>query len=421
MKGAQSVAEMAGIPRYTQIRDQLRRKIETGELAPGMRLPPENELFKLFDASNTTVLRALKELVQEGLIIRRQGSGTFVTEQKRPPLIPGRALKLGILWMESVRASAFDTLCHRLSLGAFNSWGVQGVEPELDEDRARTYTRGTWRQPERGLIVECLGNEPGGRNRAPSLEVVQKAGYDGVLALSIIEEPWLEKLLALKIPTVIVDFPTQRFATQADLVYADPQSGYRAAVDHFVQLGLKRIHFVGANVWDPHTRIPDASEDGFHFGKRADPDSFLRLSAWRQAMDAHRIEVSESWMHFQTNVDKDLAPRLAAMPEAERPQALVCHDVNQAERLQRECATFGLNIEAAGACHRPYVGRALDIGLSAHDMGAVAGELLLARLKQPSRLFLNVGVRMVFCPGREEQLSQGSAGITSRASSFGER
>ncbi|ANY09432.1 hypothetical protein AFB00_27915 [Pseudonocardia sp. HH130630-07] len=49
-------------------------------LGPGGRMPPELELSTEYSVSRTTVRRAVATLVAEGLLIRRQGSGTFVTE-----------------------------------------------------------------------------------------------------------------------------------------------------------------------------------------------------------------------------------------------------------------------------------------------------------------------------------------------------
>ncbi|MCW8129956.1 MAG: GntR family transcriptional regulator [Planctomycetota bacterium] len=390
-------------PRYSQVREHLRRNIETGAWLPGTRLPPEIELFKQFRASNTTVMRALNDLAREGLIVRRRGSGTYVADRRHPPPIPGRTLKLGLLWFHSVQVNHWNGFCHRLSLGAFKAWGLEGVDPALDASRD-SFTRGTWRQPERGLTVECLGNEWGGRARAPSLEVVRRAGYDGVLTLGIIEEAWLQALLETKVPAVVVDYPSQRLGEHADLVYANPQSGYGAAVNHFVSRGLTRIHFVGSKVWDPHTRVADANApSGFRFGKRTDPDTFPRLSAYLQAMDAAGIEVREGWVHYQTREDTLLASKLAELPASERPQALVCHGSDQAERLIGACAVLGLHLEAAGACDEAQAGRALNIRLDTEAMGTVAGELLLARLKQPARPSLNVGVNMHFHPNAEAE------------------
>ena len=62
------------LPRAEAIRDQIRR----GEFAPGARLPTEETLCRTYTVSRITVIRALRDLVAEGLVERRQGRGTFV-------------------------------------------------------------------------------------------------------------------------------------------------------------------------------------------------------------------------------------------------------------------------------------------------------------------------------------------------------
>jgi len=73
-----------GQPRHEQISDHFREKIEEGELTPNEQLPSEHELCEQFDVSRVTVRRALQTLENEGLIYRRQGLGSFVTEVSVP-------------------------------------------------------------------------------------------------------------------------------------------------------------------------------------------------------------------------------------------------------------------------------------------------------------------------------------------------
>jgi len=72
----------ANIPRYVQIADNLLDQIESGELAPGTRLPPERTLSELFDVNRLTLRRALGILESQGLIIRKHGKGNFIAEPK---------------------------------------------------------------------------------------------------------------------------------------------------------------------------------------------------------------------------------------------------------------------------------------------------------------------------------------------------
>src|SRR5579859_3008604 len=78
--GAPGMAE----PMYRQIADDLRRRIESGELAPASQLPTEIELLEHYDASRNTVRDAIKWLTTLSLIETRPGQGTFVIEKINP-------------------------------------------------------------------------------------------------------------------------------------------------------------------------------------------------------------------------------------------------------------------------------------------------------------------------------------------------
>jgi GntR family transcriptional regulator len=71
-------------PKYQAIADRLRSQINNGVLAPGQRLPSEPDLAAEYDASRNTVRLAIALLINQGLVVSRQGLGTFVIEQARP-------------------------------------------------------------------------------------------------------------------------------------------------------------------------------------------------------------------------------------------------------------------------------------------------------------------------------------------------
>lgn len=71
-------------PLYRQIADDLRTKIESGELAQGSQLATESELRDLYNASRNTVRDAIKWLTTLGLVETRPGQGTFVVEKTNP-------------------------------------------------------------------------------------------------------------------------------------------------------------------------------------------------------------------------------------------------------------------------------------------------------------------------------------------------
>jgi GntR family transcriptional regulator len=71
-------------PMYRRIADDLRRKIEAGELSHGTQLPTEMELRETYDASRNTVRDAVRWLATRGLVETRPGHGTFVTGRVEP-------------------------------------------------------------------------------------------------------------------------------------------------------------------------------------------------------------------------------------------------------------------------------------------------------------------------------------------------
>jgi GntR family transcriptional regulator len=71
-------------PKYQEIADKLRAQINSGALGPGQRLPSEPDLAAEYDASRNTVRLALALLINQGLVVSRQGLGTFVLEPTKP-------------------------------------------------------------------------------------------------------------------------------------------------------------------------------------------------------------------------------------------------------------------------------------------------------------------------------------------------
>ena len=73
--------EASAQPLYQQLQRALRGAIENGIIAPDDALPPERDLAEMLKVSRITVRKAIDELVEDGLLIRKQGSGTFVSNR----------------------------------------------------------------------------------------------------------------------------------------------------------------------------------------------------------------------------------------------------------------------------------------------------------------------------------------------------
>jgi len=69
-------------PLYKKIKRHILENIASGKWQPSERVPSENQLVKTFDVSRMTTNRALKELTDEGYLVRVAGVGTFVADLK---------------------------------------------------------------------------------------------------------------------------------------------------------------------------------------------------------------------------------------------------------------------------------------------------------------------------------------------------
>lgn len=74
-------------PKYKQLKSSIIQMINSGEFKPGEKFYTENELKSKYDVSSITVVKALRELVHEGYIVRYQGKGTYVSKRRRNTLV----------------------------------------------------------------------------------------------------------------------------------------------------------------------------------------------------------------------------------------------------------------------------------------------------------------------------------------------
>ena len=71
------------MPFHQQVAGAIRRAIADGEAGPGERLPPAKDLAAVLGVNTNTVLRALRELRDDGLLEFRRGRGITVTRSAR--------------------------------------------------------------------------------------------------------------------------------------------------------------------------------------------------------------------------------------------------------------------------------------------------------------------------------------------------
>jgi GntR family histidine utilization transcriptional repressor len=96
---------------YQQVREYITLKIGKKEWKPGDRVPSEQELVNQFGISRMTVNRALRELSEQGLVVRIAGVGTFVAEEK-----PQSTLVQIANLADEIRQRGHDYRCELLSV-----------------------------------------------------------------------------------------------------------------------------------------------------------------------------------------------------------------------------------------------------------------------------------------------------------------
>ncbi len=110
--------EQSPVPLYYQLEQSLRERINDDEFRPGLPLPTEDQICNEYQVSRITVRRALESLQRQGLIERRRGVGSFVSDKPR-----------GIHSRLTGSLSEFIAVAGTLSLACI---GLEECEPPAD-------------------------------------------------------------------------------------------------------------------------------------------------------------------------------------------------------------------------------------------------------------------------------------------------
>ncbi len=202
---------------YSRLLSEIRERILSGELAAGTRLPTEFEIAQQYNISRGTVRQALSLLVNEGLLERIQGSGTFVRQRPQPsepPASAGAPKSIGV-----ILSQAGDELSMRILLGV-----EQAAKP-------------------RGYQISFAYAEEDAQEMAQDIARL-KASTAGLVIFPISDMPHDASIAQLKdenFPFVLVD----RYISglDCDYVVSDNLGGGYRATEHLLILGHARIGF----------------------------------------------------------------------------------------------------------------------------------------------------------------------------------
>jgi DNA-binding LacI/PurR family transcriptional regulator len=344
-------------PKYKRIYEKLREQLTDGTYNEGNKLPSEKELVERFGASRPTVRRALAQLESEGLILRRMGSGTVVTQQSSH-----KSHVFGLLIPELGMTEIFEPICQGISQAQVGGqhdllWGPTFSQSGSEEAQAQQLCRYYIDRKVSGVFFAPMEHFAG----------------DDEVNLSI---TWA--LDEAQIPVILLDRDVALFPARSkyDVVGIDNvRAGYMLA-EHLLVTGSHRVAFL-AKPYSAHT--VDA-----------------RIAGYLAALRAHLGPEAQALVKWTDPGD------VAAVREflnKAQPDAILCANDYTAAQLLTTLNELGVQvpsqIRVAGMDDVKYA-RLLQTPLTTihqpcQDLGATALSAMLNRIatpNAPSRDFL---------------------------------
>ncbi|KAE9525844.1 GntR family transcriptional regulator [Testudinibacter aquarius] len=148
------------LPKYEKIKRDIIADIENSIFLPGDKIYSENNLKQKYNASNTTVVKALNDLVSDGYVIRRQGIGTFVRRNIRHKKVllseisPLHSHSTSIEKTETTVLPASQNPVISIKLGSKN-----GLEPVIKIIQTSLLNDKIWKIQNRYILAHRLSPE----------------------------------------------------------------------------------------------------------------------------------------------------------------------------------------------------------------------------------------------------------------------
>ena len=286
-KTAETVNKEIAMPLYSQIKELIMRSITSGEFKAGSRIASEVELAQKYGVSRITTKQALLELMQEGIVYRVPGKGTFVKSLPSQP-------EAGLANNNSRPYEQFEAVTSEN--GKIYPTGTANVGlilPYLNDSYEAGIVSGAERELRNlnyHLVFRKSDNSMAEENRA--IETLRAEGIQGLIIFPIEGAYCSNALIKLKVdgfPFVLVD----RFFRGIDTNYvvSDNFGGAYAAGKYLIDLGHRRIGLVGyspENVISINSRIRGFTQALADMGITL-PGQRMELTLEREQVYNHQI------------------------------------------------------------------------------------------------------------------------------------
>ncbi len=286
--------------KYQQVKDFVLQQIADGHLKPGDALPPERMLAKKLGRGVHTVRHALDELSQDKIVQRVQGKGTFVNAEE--PSNGKQKLDAFALVLPEVNGSLYPSLIK----GFIEAAGESHHQVVICDTQMDVRFQGD-------AILQLLDKNVGGVAIVPT--VTPMPAYQ------------LGVLRSQGIPVVFCHRRPDGFA--APLISWPWEEVGRRAGEEIAGRGHRRVAFVAA-------------------GRYVVTDGYLK--GLRDVLSQRGLDLPDNRVlcHAQTRIapaEDDVHRMLVEMLEApDRPTAIFCGDVMEAERVFLEAGRLGLRV-----------------------------------------------------------------------------
>ncbi|MBT3193705.1 MAG: GntR family transcriptional regulator [Verrucomicrobia bacterium] len=237
--------EDSRVPLYIQIRKSILHELSSG-LNLGDRIPTEHELSSRYGVNRGTVRKAVTAMVDDGLLVRVQGKGTFLSRSPTEEVVEPRVWDIAL---------CVPTVAGDLMFNPFYAQVVEAVIASHEESAHITIHR----------LDESMATFTRIRER------ITGKGADGVLIVGNVSDAVVERFKTLSVPVVLGDMATND--DSVDAIVTDNMDASMQAVEYLIGLGHRRIATIA--------------------GPAGDRSCARRLKGYRTALSANGIPVDD--------------------------------------------------------------------------------------------------------------------------------
>ncbi|MFB9276613.1 GntR family transcriptional regulator [Cohnella cellulosilytica] len=244
------------LPKYQQVKDYVLLQIKNNELGKDGRIPSESEFSKLLDVSSITVRKALNDLVNEGIIYRVRGKGSFVSNHQEPAADKAIGYVTFIISGNELYNSSYMQI-------------IKGIQSFLSQQDCK-------------LIVEFVENDF--EKEQELVGNLIQSDHRGLLIYSANPngaKGYLNELRRKSIPFVMLDRIPSGYSV--DCITCNNQDGAYEAVEHLINNGHRKIGFAAYD---------------FYLSTEVD-----RYNGYRRAMLDASLVPQEELSFFQHDLD----------------------------------------------------------------------------------------------------------------------